>query len=222
MCGCDAEPDGRIRQFMKQAYDGEDFFHLNEQSSWTYRDPSAWKTQNRWNKTFEKDNWKACMLNHLCHYWLPKFLEKGKATLQRAEPPKTHLTHHPISEYETRLKCWALGFYPEEITLTWKRDGDDQNLGMELLETRPAGDGTYQKCAAVIVPSGEEHRYTCCVQHQELPKPLTLRWELPGTSNVGIVIALFLLGVVVFGALVIGAMTWRKKCSGRGGNDQLY
>uniref|UniRef100_A0A8C9IY43 Saoe class I histocompatibility antigen, A alpha chain-like n=1 Tax=Piliocolobus tephrosceles TaxID=591936 RepID=A0A8C9IY43_9PRIM len=206
MSGCDLGPDGRLlRGYEQFAYDGRDYIALNQDlRSWTAADMAAQNTQRKWEAAGEAERQRA-YLEGTCVEWLRRYLENGKETLQRAEPPKTHVTHHPVSDHEATLRCWALGFYPAEITLTWQRDGEEQTQDTELVETRPGGDGTFQKWGAVVVPSGEEQRYTCHVQHQGLPEPLTLRWEPSSQSTipiVGIVAGLAVLGAVVTGAVV--------------------
>uniref|UniRef100_A0A0D9R800 Ig-like domain-containing protein n=1 Tax=Chlorocebus sabaeus TaxID=60711 RepID=A0A0D9R800_CHLSB len=217
MYGCDLGPDGRLlRGYDQSAYDGKDYIALNEDlRSWTAADMAAQSTQRKWEAAGTAEQLRA-YLEGTCVEWLRRYLENGKETLQRADPPKTHVTHHPVSDHEATLRCWALGFYPAEITVTWQRDGEEQTQDTELVETRPGGDGTFQKWGAVVVPSGEEQRYTCHVQHEGLPEPLTLRWEPSSQSTipiVGIVAGLAVLAVVVTGA-VVAAVMWRKKSSG--------
>ncbi|XP_054981404.1 patr class I histocompatibility antigen, A-126 alpha chain-like isoform X2 [Sorex araneus] len=218
MSGCDVGSDGRLlRGYWQDAYDGADYIALNEDlRSWTAAGGTqAWRTQRKWEQGGETEYLRN-YLENICVKSLLRYLENGKDTLLRAEAPRSHITHHTFSDREVTLRCWALGFYPADITLTWQRDGEDLTQDTELVETRPSGDGTFQKWAAVVVPSGEEQRYTCRVQHQGLPEPVTLRWEPPSQPTihiVGIIVDLALLGAVLTGA-VVAAVISRRKCSG--------
>ncbi|XP_054982301.1 patr class I histocompatibility antigen, A-108 alpha chain-like [Sorex araneus] len=222
MTSCEVGSDGRLlRGYSQYSYDGADYLALNEDlRSWTAAaGTQAWRTQRKW----EQGRVAEYSRNYLegeCVRGLLEFLKKGKDTLLRADAPRRHITCHPFSDREVTLRCWALGFYPAEITLTWQRDGEDLTQDTELVETRPSGDGTFQKWAAVVVPSGEEQRYTCRVQHQGLPEPVTLRWEPPSQPTlltVGIIVGLAL-GAVVTGA-VVAAVIHRRKCSGEEGGQ---
>uniref|UniRef100_G3TMJ7 Ig-like domain-containing protein n=1 Tax=Loxodonta africana TaxID=9785 RepID=G3TMJ7_LOXAF len=221
--GCEVGPDGLfLRGYVQYAYDGADYITLSQDMrSWTAADTTAQITQRKWEADKVADQEKA-YLEGACVEGLRRYLENGKESLQRADPPKALVTNHPISDHEVMLRCWALGFYPAEITLTWQRDGEDQTQDMELVETRPAGDGTFQKWVAMVVPPGEEQRYTCRVQHEGLPKPLTLRWEPPPQSTIpvmGIVAGLVLFGALVVGAVVAAVVILRKRSSGCGGTN---
>nr|XP_014723498.2 patr class I histocompatibility antigen, A-126 alpha chain-like isoform X4 [Equus asinus] len=216
MYGCDVGPDGRLlRGYWQEGYDGADYIALNEDlRSWTAADAAAQITQRTWEAAGVAERFRN-YLEGTCLGCLLRYLEIGKETLQRADPPKTHVTHNPISDHEVTLRCWVLGFYPAEITLTWQRDGENVTQDTELVETRPAGDGTFQKWVAVVVPSGEEQRYICRVQHEGLPEPVTLRWEPPPASTIPIVG--IIIGLVLLGAVVAGVVIWRKKHSGEKG-----
>ncbi|XP_041491092.1 putative HLA class I histocompatibility antigen, alpha chain H [Microtus oregoni] len=215
--GCEAGPDRLLlRGHYRHAFDGRDYISLNEDlRTWTAADRTAQITQQEWEAKLLAESWRI-YLETPCVAWLHRHLEMGKGILQRLDPPKARVTHHPRPEGDITLRCWALEFYRAEITLTWQRDGEDQTQDMELVETRPAGDGTFQKWAAVVVPSGEEQRYTCHVQHEGLPEPLTLRWETSPQPINGVIVGVVLLGVVVPAAVAAIAML-RKKITGREG-----
>ncbi|KAM6184917.1 popy Class I histocompatibility antigen, A-1 alpha chain-like [Rhynchocyon petersi] len=178
MYGCYLGPDGRLlRGYCQSSYDGRDYISLNDDlRSWTAADTAAQITQRKWEEAGVANRLRA-YLEGTCVESLRRYLENGKDSLQRLDSPQTHVTHHRTSESEVSLKCWARGFYPADITLTWQRDGQDLTQDMELVETRPAGDGSFQKWVAIVVRSGEEQKYTCHVQHESLPEPRTLRWD---------------------------------------------
>ncbi|KAM5237956.1 H-2 class I histocompatibility antigen, Q10 alpha chain-like [Ctenodactylus gundi] len=213
MYGCDRGQDGRLlRGYHQSAYDGQDYISLNHDlRSWAAADMAALRTQRKWEEAGVAEQWKA-YLEGLCVQGLGRYLEMGKETLLRKVPPKTHVTQHPYSEAQVTLKCWALGFYPEDIALVWQLGEEELTQEMEVVETRPAGDGTFQKWAAVVVPRGQEQSYTCHVVHKGLKEPRALSWEPPPppTFPVGVLAAVIILVVLVLGA-VVAAVVWKRK-----------
>ncbi|XP_040588456.1 H-2 class I histocompatibility antigen, Q10 alpha chain-like [Mesocricetus auratus] len=152
--GCVLRPGGYFsRGFHELTFSGQDYITLNENlRTWTSAGKAA------------------------------KLLRQQREKTRFAQVVKTYLMDKCVELLLTQLD------YGEEFLLRtghviemsqMYRDGSNQNLDVEVIETRPAGDGTFQKWAAVVVPPGEEQRYTCHVDHEGLPEPLTLRWEPP-------------------------------------------
>ncbi|GAB1300990.1 H-2 class I histocompatibility antigen, Q10 alpha chain [Apodemus speciosus] len=212
--GCDVGSDGRLlRGYVQFAYDGRDYIALNDDlKTWTAADMAARVTRRKWEQAGEAERLRA-YLEGECVEWLRRYLERGKEALLRTDPPKTHVAHHPRSEGDVTLRCWALGFYPADITLTWQLNGEELTQDMELVETRPAGDGTFQKWASVVVPLGKEQNYTCHVYHEGLPEPLTLRWEPPPSTdnNMVIITVLVVIGAVPIIAAVVAVRLYRRR-----------
>ncbi|XP_038954893.1 RT1 class I, locus CE3 isoform X2 [Rattus norvegicus] len=224
MYGCDVGSDGSLlRGYNQFAYDSLDYIALNEDlKTWTAADTTGRMTQSKWVQAGVADYYRA-YLEGECVEWLRRYLELGKETLMRSDPPKAHVTLHPRPEGDVTLRCWALGFYPADITLTWQLNGEDLTQDMELVETRPAGDGTFQKWASVVVPPGKEQNYTCLVEHEGLPEPLTLRWapSLSTDSNMETTVIYVVLGAIsalaIIGALVPVVRRRKRNTGGKGG-----
>ncbi|XP_045407936.1 hereditary hemochromatosis protein isoform X3 [Lemur catta] len=119
-------------------------------------------------------------------------------------PPLVKVTHH-VTSAATTLRCRALNFYPQNITMKWLRDRQPLDAKeVEPEDVLPNGDGTYQGWVALAVPPGEEHRYTCQVEHPGLDQPLIATWEpLPSdTLVIGVISGIAVCVIILF----IGAL----------------
>ncbi|KAB5528266.1 hypothetical protein PHYPO_G00138310 [Pangasianodon hypophthalmus] len=80
--------------------------------------------------------------------------------------------HSPSPE----VVCHATGFFPKAVTISWQKDGEEVQEDVELRETLPNQDGSFQKRSILTVPAEElqKHTYTCVIQHSSLEKELVL------------------------------------------------
>ncbi|XP_040588063.1 class I histocompatibility antigen, Gogo-OKO alpha chain-like [Mesocricetus auratus] len=215
LVACNVGPGGKFRRGQcKLIINGRDYITLNgDLSTWTVAGKEAETLRRQWEKT-QVAKVMGVFLKKECVYLLLQHLNYAKEFLLRRDIPKLHVTHKVRADGNITLTCSALDFYHAELTLTWQRDGNDHRQDVQVMDTRPAGDGTFQKWAAVVVPPGEEQRYTCRVDHEGLREPITVRWEPPQSPLpiIAIVTGL-ILGAVLMGA-VVTFLIWKRRTKG--------
>ncbi|XP_011741077.1 hereditary hemochromatosis protein isoform X3 [Macaca nemestrina] len=131
-------------------------------------------------------------------------------------PPLVKVTHHVTSSVTT-LRCRALNYYPQNITMKWLKDRQPMDAKeVEPKDVLPNGDGTYQGWITLTVPPGEEQRYTCQVEHPGLDQPLLAFWE-PSPSRtlvIGVISGIAVFVIILFIGILF--IILRKRQTSRG------
>ncbi|KAJ8273733.1 hypothetical protein GJAV_G00104920 [Gymnothorax javanicus] len=175
MYGCEWDDEsGATGGFNQFGYDGEDFI-IYDMKNQRYIAPvqPAFITAMKWNNNpaqLEKD--KQYLTNE-CVDWLKKYVRYGKSSLERTVRPQVCLLQKDPSSSVT---CHVTGFYPRGVMVTWQKDGQDLDVDVELGETVPNGDGTFQTRSHLRVKPEDwkRDRYTCTVQHKSLDQDIVL------------------------------------------------
>ncbi|KAK2845882.1 hypothetical protein Q7C36_010736 [Tachysurus vachellii] len=170
--GCGIADDGTIRSYNHYSVDGTDFLHLNTNNlNWTAFNEKA---------EIFKNNWviKGNEAQHMISYLKTKCIDRLKEyvshlnTSQKTDAPTVSVfqKHSPSPE----VVCYTTGFFPKVVTISWRTDGEDVHEDVELRETLPNQDGSFQKRSILNVPAEElqKHTYTCVIQHSSLEKEL--------------------------------------------------
>nr|XP_005028305.3 T-cell surface glycoprotein CD1b-3 isoform X3 [Anas platyrhynchos] len=211
--GCQLQPNGTTRSFFVIAYEGQDLirFHMNK-GTWD-RVPD-----NEMSATAEHLLNNATTLNELiqvffsvtCFDILERFIEYGRADLERQELPTATVFARKAGPAQLLLVCRITGFYPRPISVAWLRDGHEVPPGPALNTSAvlPNADFTYQVYSGLTVAPRDGHSYACRVRHRSLgTRSLLVPW---GQSNAGLIAGLvvaLLAAVVVIGALWV----WRYR-----------
>ncbi|KAK3568731.1 hypothetical protein QTP86_014756, partial [Hemibagrus guttatus] len=188
MFGCELHDDSSTRGYNQYGYDGEDFISLDlNTGSWTADNDKAELFIKQWDSNSGKAQYWKNYLKSNCIDQLQKFVSYGRETLwggkvkvlylslcDSAVPPTASVFQKHSSSPE--VVCHATGFFPKAVNITWKKDGEDVNEDVELRETLPNQDGSFQKRSILKVPAEElqKHNYTCVIQHSSLEEELVL------------------------------------------------
>ncbi|KAF7643664.1 hypothetical protein LDENG_00235550 [Lucifuga dentata] len=173
MTGCALDDEtGEVDGYVQYGYDGEDFLVFDMKTlTWIAPTPKAVFTKHQWDRNTAKNvRWKD-FLTYVCIDHLKKFLDYGRSSLQRTVLPSISLLQKSPS---SPVSCHATGFYPDRITLFWRKDGEEVEEGVEDREILPNPDGTFQKSVDLNVSSvrPEDWRmYECVFEISGLKEP---------------------------------------------------
>uniref|UniRef100_A0A8C4L2Y8 Ig-like domain-containing protein n=1 Tax=Equus asinus asinus TaxID=83772 RepID=A0A8C4L2Y8_EQUAS len=169
--GCEIQEDNSARGLWHFCYDGELFLSYNPKTNeWTVAKSSAQTQAIEIKKSWEADgfqsqDYRARVQGELCGR-LRRYQKSWMGFMDRAVPPAVNVTHTQASGGMVTLTCWAFGFSPRNISVTWRQaeeplSQDAQQSGGVL----PDGNGTYQTWVAIRIPQEEEQRFRCHVEH---------------------------------------------------------
>ncbi|XP_072561936.1 class I histocompatibility antigen, F10 alpha chain-like isoform X3 [Paramormyrops kingsleyae] len=216
MYGCEWDDEtGVTGAFHQYGYDGSDFIALDFRTM-TYVAPvmQAIPTKQKWDSDrAELENIKSYFTQG-CIEWLKKYVSYGKSTLERTVRPEVSLLQKDPSSPVT---CHATSFFPKGIVVTWRNDGVDKHSDVEVGETLPNGDGTFQISSKLTVKPEDwkMNSYSCVVQHsqEDIPVDKNIRTNqggLPWGNIVGCVAA----ALVLVAINVAGFVLWRRSRTG--------
>ncbi|XP_023583859.1 major histocompatibility complex class I-related gene protein isoform X1 [Trichechus manatus latirostris] len=210
MIGCELLEDGSTTGFLQYAYDGQDFIIFQKDTlSWIAVDSVAQITKRAWEANRHELQYQKNWLETECIAWLKRYLEYGKDTLQRTEPPLVRVNRQETSPGITTLFCRAHGFYPPEISMIWMRDGEEIIQEIDYGDILPSGDGTYQTWISVEMDSQSSNIYSCHVQHCDRHMVL----QVPEESETILLVMKAISGSIVLAIILagIGILAWRRR-----------
>ncbi|XP_025032234.1 major histocompatibility complex class I-related gene protein-like isoform X1 [Python bivittatus] len=212
MIGCELRADGSKEGFWQDAYDGRTFLTFDKETlTWLAAEPQAQALKRRWDAEAAYNRYRRSHLEETCIKWLQMHLSHGNKTLLRTETPVVTMSSRPEANGMEVHICRVHGFYPKEIDVSWRRDGEvwlqDTSQGV----VAPNSDGTYHLWLSVQIDPKERDHYRCYVEHDSLQEPLNVAVKA-AESNLELVISCVLAALVLVSviAVILGYLKKRK------------
>ncbi|XP_028819592.1 patr class I histocompatibility antigen, B-1 alpha chain-like isoform X2 [Denticeps clupeoides] len=165
MYGCQwDDEDGATDGYSQFGYDEEDFISLDlKNTDWVTARPEAEIIKQKWNGA-EANYWKKFLV-HDCVEGIKKYVMYRSISLERKVPPQVSLLQ---TDSSSPVVCHATGFYPDKVKISWQTDGQDLHEDVDVGETLPNHDRTFQKRAELKVTPDvwKKKQFTCVVEHK--------------------------------------------------------
>ncbi|XP_075042615.1 class I histocompatibility antigen, F10 alpha chain-like isoform X2 [Mixophyes fleayi] len=210
MYGCELRDDGSTAGYDQYGYDGRDFLYLDTQRGvYIPIIHEAQITAQRSNSPDVREGERQKnYLEKICIGWLKKYIDYGRDDLERRVRPEVRVTGRWSGEV-TKLHCWVYGFHPRAVDVKWMKNEQDEVLLDKAKQILPNPDGTYQTRVTVEVPTGEEERYSCHVDHSSLEGTLSVKWEPKSGLSLVVIIGAVIGCLVVLIAVIAEVLIYK-------------
>ncbi|KAL0962363.1 hypothetical protein UPYG_G00339100 [Umbra pygmaea] len=204
MYGCEWDDETKATGgFNQYGYDGEDFITFDLKTlTWIATKQQAVISKHKWDSDKAQNEFYNNYFTQECVDWLKKYLDYGRSSLMRTAPPSVSLLQKTPSSPVT---CHATGFYPSRVMVTWQKDGQDLHEDVELGETLPNDDGTFQKSVQLNVKPEERkiNQYQCVVQVSGIKEDFFRVFTEKEPFPVGIIIGVVAAFLAIIAAVVV-------------------
>ncbi|XP_053149225.1 class I histocompatibility antigen, F10 alpha chain-like [Hemicordylus capensis] len=178
MIGCELHEDGRKVGYNQYGYNGRDFISFDKETlTFTAADAQAQVTKRKWDTDLARSEYFKSYLDKDCFDELHKFFEYGKEDLLRKEAPVVKVRCKAGYDGWETLICQAYGFYPKEINVTWRKDGEIWEQDTFHGVVSPNSDATYYTWLSIQIDPKDRDHFQCHVDHDSLPEPLVFACE---------------------------------------------
>ncbi|XP_075288573.1 T-cell surface glycoprotein CD1a-like [Opisthocomus hoazin] len=213
MTGCDLYPNGSYTSFYRLGYNAHDFLSFDVGNSrWERQQESelAVQVEEQFNTFTGLSETLQHLLNITCVDHMKKFIEYGRATLERQEPPVATVFARKLGPAQLLLVCHVTGFYPRPISVAWLRDGREvpPGPGLNTSAVLPNADLTYQLRSVLAVAPRDGHSYACRVRHRSLgTRSLLVPWD---SSRAGLAVGITIV-ILLAVAAALAAAIWHYR-----------